>query len=157
MSTKSVYAVHKSVHTEDIKISERMPLTHTYNHELFDIEIVFDDVVTKIYRTDKRYLTLYGNIKITTKQKNIQFEADVGILNTRDGETISHTCSLFLPTTIWTMNNRKQSRSVSSAYVMSCLQQVFGYTYIHEADDAFNTIILTMLEPHFDTIRDMLS
>ena len=147
----------KSVHTEDIKIAERMPLTHTYNHELFDIEIVFDDVATLIYRINKRYLTLYGNIKITNKQKNIHFEADVGILNTRDGETFSHTCSLFSPTTIWTMNHYEQSRSVSSAYVMSCLQQMFGYTYIHEADDAINTIVLAMLEPHFDTIRDMLS
>lgn len=152
-----MYMSTKSVHTEDIKIAERMPLTHTYNHELFDVEIVFDDVATLIYRINKRYITLYGNIKITNKQKNIHFEADVGILNTRDGETFSHTCSLFLPTTIWTMEHFEQSRSVSSAYVMSCLQQMFGYTYIHEADDAINTIILAMLEPHFDTIRDMLS
>lgn len=147
----------KNVPIKDIKISERMPLTHTYNHELIDVEIVFDDVANMIYRTNKRYLSLYGSIKITNKEKNIQFEGDVVILNTREGETISHTCSLFLPTTIWTMNNRNQSRSVSSAYVMSSLQQMFGYAYIHEADDAINTIVLTMVEPHFDTIRDMLS
>ena len=147
----------KNVPIKDIKISERMPLTHTYNHELFDVEIVFDDVSNMIYRTNKRYLSLYGSIKITNKKKNIQFGGDVVILNTREGESISHTCSLFLPTTIWTMNNRNQSRSVSSAYVMSSLQQMFGYTYIHEADDAINTIVLTMVEPHFDTIRDMLS
>lgn len=146
----------KGIRTKVFNLDEYMPLTHTYSHDLFDIEIVFDNTARMTY-TDKCYLNFDGIIKIRDDKHNIVFESEISVLNTRNDTSFYHTVSVFSPLAIWTMERLDNQRSVSSTYVMSYLQSLIGYQYVHHADDAINTIILTMLEPHFDTIRDMMT
>ena len=145
----------KGICTKVFNLDEYMPLTHTYSHELFDIEIVFDKTA-RMTDSNKCYLNLDGVIKIRDDKHNLVFESDISVLNTRNDTSFYHTVSVFSPLTTWTMSFLDNQRSVSSTYVMSYLQSLIGYQYVHHADDAINTIILTMLEPYTSTICDMM-
>lgn len=146
----------KGIRTKVFNLDEYMPLTHTYSHDLFDIEIVFDNTV-RMTHTDKCYLNLDGIIKIRDGKHNVVFDGEITVLNTRNDTSFYHTVSVFSPLTIWTRGFLDNQRSVSSTYVMSYLQSLIGYQYAHHADDAINTIILTMLDPHKSTICDMMT
>lgn len=146
----------KGICTKVFNLDEYMPLTHTYSNDLFDIEIVFDKTA-RMTDSNKCYLNLDGIIKIRDDKHNLVFESDISVLNTRTDTSFYHTVSVFSPLTTWTMSYLDNQRSVSSTYVMSYLQSLIGYQYVHHADDAINTIILTMLEPYTSTICDMMA
>lgn len=146
----------KGIRTKEFNLDEYMPLTHTYSNNLFNIEIVFDNTV-RMTHTDKCYLNFDGVIKIRDDKHNIVFEGEINVLNTRIDTSFYHTVTVFSPLTAWTMSFLDNHRTVSSTYVMSYVQSLIGYRYVHHADDAINAIILTMLDPHKSTICDMMT